>query len=59
MSFLKAEWRKLAIANYIIDKDYLAEFIPFGTELDLWEGYKKGKATFPSIVYYHLVLRED
>ena len=38
MSFLKAEWRKLAIANYIIDKDYLAEFIPFGTELDLWEG---------------------
>ncbi|NMM50922.1 YqjF family protein [Marinigracilibium pacificum] len=37
MSFLKAEWRKLAIANYAIDKDKLTEFIPFGTELDLWE----------------------
>jgi uncharacterized protein YqjF (DUF2071 family) len=36
MSFLKAEWRKLAIANYAIDKDYLTEFIPPGTELDLW-----------------------
>ncbi len=38
MSFLKAEWRKLAIANYIIDPDLLAEYIPFGTELDLWQG---------------------
>lgn len=38
MSFLKAEWRKLAIANYIIDKDILTDYIPFGTELDLWEG---------------------
>jgi len=38
MSFLKAEWRKLAIANYATDKDYLAEFIPAGTELDLWNG---------------------
>ncbi|WP_150452418.1 YqjF family protein [Arenibacter lacus] len=36
MSFLKAEWRKLAIANYAIDEDYLTEFIPPGTELDLW-----------------------
>lgn len=38
MSFLKAEWRKLAMANYTIDKDYLAEFVPPGTELDLWNG---------------------
>lgn len=38
MSFLKAEWRKLAIANYIIDKENLAEFVPAGTELDLWNG---------------------
>lgn len=38
MSFLKAEWRKLAIANYIIDKNYLTEFVPVGTELDLWNG---------------------
>lgn len=36
MSFLQAEWRKLAIANYVIDKRYLTEFIPVGTELDLW-----------------------
>ncbi len=36
MSFLKAEWRKLAIANYSIDKQLLDEFVPFGTELDLW-----------------------
>ena len=36
MSFLKAEWRNLAIANYCIDKNYLTEFVPVGTELDLW-----------------------
>ena len=36
MSFLKAEWRKLAIANYIIDKNLLTKYIPAGTELDLW-----------------------
>lgn len=36
MSFLKAEWRKLAFANYIIDSDLLTEYLPFGTELDLW-----------------------
>ena len=36
MSFLQAEWRKLAIANYVIDRSYLTEFIPVGTELDLW-----------------------
>jgi hypothetical protein len=38
MSYLKAEWRKLAFANYAIDKEYLTEFIPFGTELDVWNG---------------------
>lgn len=38
MSFLKAEWRKLAIANYIIDPEILKEYIPAGTELDLWNG---------------------
>jgi len=36
VSFLKAEWRKLAIANYEIDESILVKFIPFGTELDLW-----------------------
>lgn len=37
MSFLKAEWRKLAIANYVINKDILEKYVPKGTELDLWE----------------------
>jgi uncharacterized protein YqjF (DUF2071 family) len=38
MDFLNAEWRKLAFANYIIDKDILKPHIPYGTELDLWHG---------------------
>jgi len=38
MSFLKAEWRKLAIANYIIDKKFLVDYLPVGTEFDLWKG---------------------
>jgi len=37
MSFLTAEWRKLAIANYAIDSAVLAPYIPTGTELDLWD----------------------
>jgi len=36
MSFLKAEWRKLLIANYEIDQSVLLDYLPFGTELDLW-----------------------
>jgi len=38
MSFLKAEWRKLALANYVVDRDLLEPYVPFGTELDTWEG---------------------
>lgn len=38
MSFLRAEWRKLAIANYAIEKELLEEYIPQGTELDIWNG---------------------
>lgn len=38
MSFLKAEWRKLAIANYEIDSSLLTDYLPYGTELDLWNG---------------------
>jgi len=37
MSFLNAEWRKLAIANYAINPDVLLKYIPSGTELDLWK----------------------
>ncbi len=36
MSFLKAEWRKLAIANYAVDPVILTKYIPPKTELDLW-----------------------
>jgi uncharacterized protein len=37
MSFLTAEWRKLAIANYQIEPSILTEHLPFGTELDTWQ----------------------
>jgi len=38
MSFLNAEWRKIAIANYVINSATLSKYLPSGTELDLWEG---------------------
>ena len=38
MSFLKAEWRKLALANYVIDPSILEPYLPLGTQLDLWNG---------------------
>ena len=34
--FLKAEWIKLAIANYEVSPDILLPYLPKGTELDLW-----------------------
>lgn len=36
--FLTAEWRKLAMANYAVDKSLLAPYLPARTELDLWNG---------------------
>lgn len=38
MSFLNAEWRKLAFANYVIDPEILRPYVPPKTELDLWQG---------------------
>lgn len=38
MSFLKAEWRKLVLANYTIEPEILSKYVPLGTELDLWTG---------------------
>jgi len=35
-TFLTAEWRKLAMANYAIDKKLLLPYLPHKTELDLW-----------------------
>ena len=37
-NFLTARWEKLVIANYEIDPKLLQKYIPFGTELDLFEG---------------------
>ena len=36
--FLRAEWRYLALLNYEIDPAELASKVPFGTELDSWQG---------------------
>jgi uncharacterized protein YqjF (DUF2071 family) len=38
MSFLAAEWRKIAIANYEIDASLLKPYLPYKTELDTWNG---------------------
>jgi uncharacterized protein YqjF (DUF2071 family) len=38
MSFLKAEWRKLALFNYQVPPEILISHVPKGTELDLWQG---------------------
>lgn len=38
MPFLTAEWRKLAIANYEVDSWRLDNYLPAGTEHDLWNG---------------------
>lgn len=36
--FLTAEWRRLIMANYEIDPAILQAYVPFGTELDTWQG---------------------
>ena len=37
-TFLKAEWRKLAMANYSVEKKILKKYLPPKTEPDLWNG---------------------
>ena len=37
-TFLTAEWRKLAMANYIINPAILQKYVPPQTELDLYNG---------------------
>ncbi|MBC8035238.1 MAG: DUF2071 domain-containing protein [Chitinophagaceae bacterium] len=34
--FLEAEWRKLAMANYSVPPSLLQKYLPYKTELDLW-----------------------
>jgi uncharacterized protein YqjF (DUF2071 family) len=50
MSFLNAEWRKLAFANYVINPSILSKYVPPGTELDLWE-----KKCFVSLIGFMFV----
>ena len=35
-NFLTAEWRKLLMINYAVDKKILDPYLPKGTELDTW-----------------------
>ncbi len=37
-TFLQAEWRKLAMANYSVDPQILDKYLPYRTEIDLWNG---------------------
>jgi len=37
-TFLEAEWRKLAMANYAVDPLLLNPYVPHKTELDIWKG---------------------
>src|SRR6187399_3219316 len=37
-TFLKAEWRKLIMANYVVDPGLLKDYLPGRTELDLFSG---------------------
>lgn len=38
MSFLTAEWNDLVMINYEIDPQILENYVPKGTEIDLWNG---------------------
>jgi len=37
-TLLRAEWRKLLMANYKVDPGLLLHYLPHKTELDLWDG---------------------
>jgi uncharacterized protein len=37
-TFLTAEWRHLAMLNYVVDPSVLKRFVPSGTELDSYQG---------------------
>lgn len=36
---IKAQWRKLILANYTIDPKVLASYLPFKTEFDHWDNH--------------------
>ena len=35
-TFLQGEWRKLAMANFLVDRGILDKYLPYKTEIDLW-----------------------
>lgn len=37
-TFLTATWKNLIMANYLVDPEVLKPYLPFGTELDYWNG---------------------
>lgn len=37
-TFLTAEWRRLAMANYVVPESLLMPYLPHGTELDRYQG---------------------
>ncbi|WP_116788326.1 YqjF family protein [Flavobacterium psychrotrophum] len=37
-TFLDAQWRKLVMTNYAVDPEILKPYLPYNTELDLWNG---------------------
>ncbi|AIZ63342.1 hypothetical protein PK28_05870 [Hymenobacter sp. DG25B] len=37
-TFLSAEWRNLLMANYAVEPSILKPYLPYGTELDDWNG---------------------
>lgn len=37
-TFLQAEWRKLAMANYAVDPLLVQQYLPAKTEIDFWNG---------------------
>lgn len=38
MPFLSAEWRRLIMANYVVDPQLLVPWVPTGTEIDVHDG---------------------
>lgn len=36
--FLTAEWKHLVIINYLVEPEALINYVPAGTELDIWKG---------------------
>jgi uncharacterized protein len=49
-TFLTADWRDLAMLNFVIDPSAIGELVPAGTELDTWNG-----RTFISLVGFRFL----